>query len=256
MVREHVGPVWLDPIPHIYIHRETGDKYSSVTQAISSIEKHFDTEGVAQAIANKSDSDPTKNPDYIGMSKDRLVNHWQEINDAANEFGTMVHEIVERYLLANHWYTPANDFEDKVIQAYRDLKVDEGQTVWPERIMFSEEYKLAGTADLVIDIDDEYFDIGDWKTNRVFNFYSPYKQQLLPPFSHLQDCQFTVYTIQLSTYARMYEEETGKKCRQIWVGYFDREAISFSKIQLMYMKHEAEMLMKLHRYNLELKNAE
>jgi hypothetical protein len=51
-----VGPVYLEPIAHKYIHRETNKKYSSVTTTLSSIEPHFDVEGVSAAIVKQQDS--------------------------------------------------------------------------------------------------------------------------------------------------------------------------------------------------------
>ena len=177
------------------------------------------------------------------------------LNDEANVYGTKVHDIVERYLLANKWYYP-NDtdeglFEQKVIDGYNNLKVDEGVRMHPECVLFAEQYLLAGMSDLVIDIDPVFFDVGDWKTNRVFNFFNPYGYEtLLPPFDHLQNCQWSIYTIQLSVYALMYELETGRKCRQIWVGYWDKTKETFEKIQIMYLKHEAKKLMEMHYYNM------
>ena len=43
------GPVYLEPIEHVYIHRETGIKYTSVTKVLSSVEPHFDSEAIAEA---------------------------------------------------------------------------------------------------------------------------------------------------------------------------------------------------------------
>ena len=155
--------VKLEPIKHEYIHQITGEKFVSVTRVLSSIEEEFDTDNIAESIANQKDDDPKKNKDYIGMTKDQLIAYWQEINDAANEYGTHVHEVVEKYLMNDKWYFPDNDFDNKVIRGYDALNVDEGITIWPERVLFSEEYKLAGTTDLIVDIDDVFFDVGDWK---------------------------------------------------------------------------------------------
>jgi hypothetical protein len=47
--------------------------------------------------------------------------------------------------------------------------------------------------------------------------------------------------------------ETGKKCRQIWVGYWDKTIETFQKIQIMYLKHEARKLLELHKYNTQYK---
>jgi hypothetical protein len=252
MVKEHVGPVYLEPIEHVYIHRQTGVKYNSVTKAIASIEPHFDAPAVAQAIVFQPDN--VKQERYIGMSKEQILEYWQMLNDEANTYGTKVHDIVEKYLKANKWWFPEDELAQKVIAGYNALKIDEGIRMQPERIMFAEEYKLAGMSDLIVDIDPVWFDVGDWKTNRIFNFYNPYGHEtLLKPFDYLQNCQWSVYTLQLSTYALMYEMETGKKCRQIWIGYWDKTKETFEKIQIMYMKHEAKKLLELHKYNTEFK---
>jgi hypothetical protein len=252
MIKEHVGPVYLEPIEHVYIHRQTGVKYNSVTKAIASIEPHFDSEAVSLAIVHQPDN--VKQERYIGMTQTQILDYWQMLNDEANTYGTKVHDIVEKYLKANKWWFPEDDLAKKVIEGYNNLKIDEGVRMQPERIMFSEEFQLAGMSDLIVDIDQTFFDVGDWKTNRVFNFFNPYGYETLhKPFDHLQNCQWSIYTIQLSVYAYMYEMETGKKCRQIWVGYWDKTIETFQKIQIMYLKHEARKLLELHKYNTQFK---
>ena len=253
-----VGPVFLEPIEHKYHHRETGKIYKSVTTTLSSIEPHFDAEAVSLAITRQPDN--AKQERYIGLNQQQILDFWQQLNDEANVYGTKVHDIVERYLLANKWYFPDEtedgEFEQKVIEGYENLKIDEGIAVWPERILFSEQYELAGMSDLIIDIDDVFFDVWDWKTNREFNFFDQFGYKtLFKPFDHMQSCQWSVYTLQLSVYAYMYEMEfPGRKCRQICIGYWDKEKKSFEKIQIMYMKHEAKKLIEMHHYNL-MKNA-
>jgi hypothetical protein len=252
------GPVYLEPIEHKYHHRTTGKIYKSVTTTLTSIEPHFDSEAVSAAIVNQLDT--VKQERYIGLNQQQILDYWQMLNDEANIYGTKVHDIVERYLLANKWYFPKDDedgqFEKKVIDGFEALKIDEGIAMWPERIMFAEQYELAGMSDLVIDIDDTFFDVWDWKTNREFNFFNPFgNETLFKPFDHLQACQWSIYTLQLSVYAYMYELEfPHRKCRQICIGYWDKISMSFQKIQIMYLKHEAKKLIEMHHYNL-MKNA-
>ena len=192
------------------------------------------------------------------MSYDEIIDYWQMLNDTANEYGTYVHETVEEYLLKDKWFFPPPhpEYEDLgkyVIKAYEALNVDEGICIYPERIMFSEKYSLAGTADLKIDIDDKFFDIGDWKTNKVFEYSNPFGGQTLKkPFDHLQQCHYSLYSLQLSVYAFMCEEETGMKCRQIWIGYWDKIKKDFTRIPIMYLKNEAKILLELHKYNTEI----
>jgi len=252
------GPVYLEPIEHKYIHRETGKKYTSVTTTIASVEPHFDVEGVSLSISKQLDINRQER--YVGLSQQEIKDYWQMLNDEANVYGTKVHDIIERYLLANKWYFPEDneegEFEQKVIDGYNALNIDEGIAVWPERILFAEQYELAGMSDLIIDIDDVYFDILDHKTNRVFNFFDPFGYKtLFKPFDHMQACHWSVYSIQLSVYAYLYELEFPKrKCRQIVVLYWDKEKMTFEKIHIMYLKNEAKKMIELHHYNL-MKNA-
>ena len=155
--------VYLEPIEHVYIHRESGAKYRSVTTTLANIEPHFDTMGVSAAIARQRDNDPKKNPIYIGWNQDQILDYWQELNDTANEYGTFVHESIETYLLKKKFWFPKDPLQKAAVAGYDSLNVDEGRMMYPERIMFSQEYELAGTADLIIDIDDVFFDVGDWK---------------------------------------------------------------------------------------------
>lgn len=252
MIKTFESLVYLEPIEHVYIHRKTGVKYSSVTKAISSIEPHFDAPAVAEAIVRQLDG--VKQERYIGMNKEQILEYWQMLNDEANTYGTYVHDTIETYLKANKWWFPDDELQQKVIAGYETLKIDEGIKMYPERIMFSEEFELAGMSDLIIDVDPIWFDVGDWKTNRIFNYYNPYGfETLLKPFDYLQNCQWSIYTLQLSTYALMYEMETGRKCRQIWIGYWDKTKETFERIPIMYMKHEAKKLLEHHKYNTQFK---
>lgn len=250
IVKTWVGPVYLEPIEHKYHHRESGEIFTSVTKVLSSVEPHFDTEAIAEAIVRQSDE--KKQQKYVGMNKAQILDHWQELNDTANEYGTKVHEAVEKYLLSQKLYTTSDQLEIDVINAFNRLKIDEGQVMWPERIMFSAEHKLAGTADLIIDIDDTYFDVGDYKTNKEFNFFNKFGfKTLKKPFDHLQDCQYSVYSLQLSIYAYMYILENPHKiCRQIYIMFWDKELKTFQKIPVMFLKHEAKRLLDMHKLNL------
>lgn len=253
-IKKWVGPVYLEPIQHKYHHRETGKIYKSVTTTLASIEPHFDAEGVSLAITRQPDN--VKQERYIGMSQQQILDYWQLLNDEANVYGSKVHDIVERYLLANKWYFPEDNeegiFEQKVIDGYNALNIEEGDAMWPERILFSEQYELAGTSDLIIDINDVFFDVADYKTNRVFNFYNPYGYEtLLKPFDYMQHSQFSIYNLQLSIYAAMYMLEfPNRKCRQIYVLYWNRETNTFKKINMPFLKHEAKILMDMHYYNV------
>lgn len=257
MIKKFIHPkIYLEPIEHKYHHKETGKIYKSVTTALSLIEPHFDSEGVSLAITRQPDN--VKQERYIGLNQQQILDYWQMLNDEANVYGSKVHDIVERYLLAEKWYYPDNSeegqFEQKVIDAYESLNLD-GDVFYPERILFSEQYELAGMSDLIIDHENNFFSVVDWKTNRDFGYWNYYGYETLkPPFDHYQACQYSIYTLQLSVYAYMYELETGKKCRNITIGYWDKEKMTFTKIPVMYVKHDAKKIIEMHHYNI-IKNS-
>jgi hypothetical protein len=244
--------IYLEPIEHVYIHKTTSMRYKSVTTVLGMVEPHFDSEGVSEAIVRQSDE--KKNPIYLGMNKDQILDYWQELNDRANEYGSHVHDTIEYYLLSNKTWVPDDELQRKAIAGYESLGLNEGQTMWPERIMFAEAYNLAGMSDLIIDLDNEHFQVVDWKTNKEFNFVNKYRYETLhKPFDHLQNCQYSIYTLQLSVYAYMYELEfPNKKCVSITIGYWDKVAETMVKIPIMYLKTEAKKLLELYKYKTML----
>jgi len=69
---------------------------------------------------------------------------------------------------------------------------------------------ISGQADKVfIKTDEEtgerYVYIDDYKTNKKIK-KSNYFQKMLPPLSHLDDCHYNHYRMQISTYAWMLEQ--------------------------------------------------
>jgi hypothetical protein len=248
MTKEWEGPVYLEPIAHKYHHRDTKRIYSSVTQTLHSLVNVFEEDKVAEAISKQN---PEKQkPEYRGLTKPQIIEYWRRLNDEANEYGTFIHETIEEYLLKQKVFFPDDELQQKTIKAFDEMNIDEGQTVWPERIMFSEEHELAGTADLVIDIDDVYFDIGDFKTNKKFDYHDAFGHKTLKkPLDHLQDCHYSIYSVQLSIYALMYEMETGRKCRKNYILYWNRVTEKFEYIPVPYYKNEARKVLDLHKYN-------
>jgi hypothetical protein len=239
MAKKRDSVVFLEPVEHVYIHKFTKEKFKSVTTVLGMLEPEFNSEEIALAISMQ---DPSKKKEqYQNMSQAEILAEWKRINDEANEYGTEIHEIMERYLLANKIYFPQNDYERELITKFQEIDPMTVGTIYPETILFSEKHKLAGTADIIEDCGD-YFNVWDWKTNKKFNFISEYSHWLNPPVSHLSDCQYNVYALQLSIYAYMFQMETKKKVGRLGIFYYDREK-GFQLIPLPYMGLEAKSIL-------------
>jgi hypothetical protein len=248
MSKKRESKVYLEPVEHVYIHKFTKEKFKSVTTVLSMLEPKFNAEEIALAIQNQ---DPTKKKEqYQNMSQEEILAEWKRINDEANEYGTEIHEIMERYLLADKIYIPKNDYERELILKFQEIDPMTTGTIYPETILFSEKHKLAGTADIV-EMCDDHFNIWDWKTNKKFNYISKYGHWLNKPVSHLSDCQYSVYSLQLSIYAYLLQLETKKKVGRMGVFYLNPETDKFELIPVIYLGREAKDVLD---YWLEINN--
>lgn len=236
--------VWLEPVEHVYIHKVTEEKFKSVTTVLSMLEPPFNSEEVALAIANQ---DPSKKKEhYQNMSQQEILTEWKRINDEANEYGTKVHEILERYLLANRIYFPKDDYEREIITKFQKIDKMYGK-LYPETILFSEKHKLAGSCDLIEEY-DTYFNVWDNKTNKELNYISKYNHWLNKPVSHLSDCQYNIYSLQMSIYAYMYQMETKKKVGRLGLYYLNPEKnYEFELIPVPYLGLEAKAVLDYWR---------
>jgi len=239
MASKRNSVVYLEPVEHKYYHKVTGESFKSVTTVLGMLEPEFNSEQIALAISMQ---DPSKKKEqYQNMSQEEILAEWKRINDEANEYGTEIHEIMERYLLANKIYIPKNDYERNLISKFQEIDPMTKGTIYPETILFSEKHRLAGTADIIEDCGD-YFNVWDWKTNKKFRFISEYDHWLNPPVSHLSDCQYNIYALQLSIYAYMFQMETKKKVGRLGIFYYDKEQ-GFKLVPLPYMGLEAKAIL-------------
>ena len=232
--------VYLEPVEHKYYHKITVESFKSVTSVLGILEPEFDAEEIALAISMQ---DPSKKKEqYQNMSQEEILVEWQRINNEANEYGTEVHEIMERYLLANKIYIPKNDYERDIISKFQEIDPMTKGTIYPETILFSEKHKLAGTSDIIEDCGD-YFNVWDFKTNKKLRFVSEYNHWLKKPVSHLSDCQYSIYSLQLSIYAYMYQLETKKKVGRLGLFYLNPETNKFELIPVIYLGLEAKAIL-------------
>ena len=240
--------ITLDHATHTYSNsKKPTVKYTSVTTVLGQYKEKFDEDYHATRVAERR-----------GLTKQEVIAEWREINRLANEYGTNLHEILERFLLApNRIYSPRDEFEGTVINAFRRVCDEEGldlllnDKVKPEHIMsieFTDEKGIAGTSDIIEDLPDGmFFNVWDFKTNKKFEYENKYGEFLHFPLNHLAHCQYNDYTIQLSVYGVMYERETGKKFNRGGLFYWDKNIQIFKLIPIGYMKKEAEMLIEHYK---------
>ena len=224
---------------HKYWTKDTNQQCISVTTLIHSFAQPFDSEfwskyKALEALLSKELFTPikkilvdSKKFDYkyvieSGISEEDFENkvkevllEWEKKNKDACERGTALHKFHELQALGGNVESLQKLKLGGKFETKTDNKICPGKGVYPElllsRISNDGVLKLAGQADLIL-IDGLDVYILDFKTNKSLDkkSYFDRKQKksvkMQYPLNNLDDCNFSHYSLQLSTYAWMIQK--------------------------------------------------
>jgi hypothetical protein len=135
------------------------------------------------------------------------------------------------------------EYNDGYLEDFRDRALLEF-----EKRVYNRDLGIAGTSDIVSISKNNTFDIADFKTNKRFRFTGITKNDfyLLPPISHLPNCEYFIYSLQLSLYAMLFESMTGLTPGRLTVFWYYRNNTSdysdlngeWRVFELPYLKRE------------------
>ncbi len=178
-------------------------EWTSVTSFISKYKKPFD----AQTVAEKSSK--SKKSKWYGMSVQDILQAWENESTRAIDQGNWYHNQREADLLE------LNTIERHgcILPIIRPLITDDikyappqklQEGMYPEHFVYLKSAGICGQSDLV-EVAKGEVNITDYKTNKEIKKESyvnweGVSQKMLPPVSHLDDCNFWHYALQLSTY--------------------------------------------------------
>ena len=168
---------------------------------------HFKEPFDAKLQAEKSSKN--KKSKWFGMTPEEVQQAWTNEAKRATDLGTWYHNQRESDLcelstlvkdgLELPIFTP---IEDKGVKVAPSQKLVDG--IYPEHMVFLKSAGLCGQSDLV-EIVNGYVNITDYKTNKEIKLES-YKnwegtsKKMKAPLSHLDDCNYYHYALQLSLY--------------------------------------------------------
>ncbi len=226
----------FDPRTHTYRHQSTNDEYISVTTLLNKFKKPFDVVGAAERVAKREGSTP-----------EEVREKWKQINEESKQYGTKIHNAIDIY---NDSKVTTSGYES-IIESYNKLGIiNNDDKILSEERVYSHTSKVAGTADIIKLEQKGKFSVFDIKTNKKFNFFNAFGEKLLSPLSHLQSCELTIYSLQLSLYAYMYQEMTGSELNQLGILYYNRENNNFIHYPVVYMKSDIIKILEFYRQNI------
>jgi len=232
-------PIIFDPELHSYTRRSDGKLFTSVTTYINKYKPKSPFETFAEKISIRR-----------GITKQDVLNEWEDLKKKGTDFGTMVHENIENYLDGKECNDSLVPFLKKMQQDHRlsDKKIHS------EFMVYDMDHHIAGTADLIAEyIDNNFFEVIDYKTNKKFSYgvNTWENNHFLDPISHLPCNEYFTYALQLSMYAHIFSKMTGKKPSRLTVYWLKRKNIKdyqsvdgiWKKIGMPYLEDEVISLL-------------
>jgi len=180
---------------HTYVDNESSD-YLSTTTLVGKFFPEFDELYHSDRIAKRHGRDQS---DILAM--------WHAKADAANLYGTHVHEHAESSILGTPLAKATSEKERVAFAAVDTALVGihkHYEIISVEAIVFDPVYRVSGS----IDLRARHRKSGrlatlDWKTNEKLDLTTPYKHTAHPPIAHIPDCNGNHYRLQLAIYEQI-----------------------------------------------------
>ena len=196
------------PELHQYVSLDDSNiEWTSVTTVISKFKKPFDSKATALKVSR------SKKSKWFGIKPDEIEVLWKAEAKRATDLGTYYHNQREADLCGLEYigregvnvpvYIPNVNTDGSKIAPSQ--KLTEG--IYPEHMMYLKSVGICGQSDLV-EVVNKKVKIIDYKTNKEIKKesyvdYNGRSQKMLAPLSHLDDCNYIHYALQLSIYMYM-----------------------------------------------------
>lgn len=150
---------------------------------------------------------------YFGDTPEQIKAKWLE----GNKLGTLLHNTIEDFY--NGKIISSSQIDPKIqkefiffLQFYFDFseKNPDWQPFRTEQFVFDVDYRISGAIDMTFINSKGELWIIDWKRSRQIRKGNGF-QSGKPPLSHLEDCNFNTYSLQLNLYRRLLERNYGHR---------------------------------------------
>jgi hypothetical protein len=184
----------FDEASHTYTY--DGRKLVSVTQFLGRFFEIFDGPKIARRVVTNPNSK------YHGRDPDELVAEWDANSRQARELGTLLHNNIQQQLVDGEVYGERSD----EFQHFEAFIAEKDWRPWMvEERVCCPEAGIAGTVDAVFEDPSGDVIICDWKRAKKMKFDNRW-QKAKPPIQHLDDCDLSKYSLQLSLYRYLLRE--------------------------------------------------
>ena len=211
-----------------------GKKCVSVTKAISSFKKPFDTDIIASKYAKKH-----------GLNTQDVIDEWDYIRVESTTRGSELHKYAELKFLSKNYI--ADKKASRLCEMFDVFYNDVKERLIPIKLEFvvgDEEFLVGGMLDkLFYNTTANALQIWDYKTNKEISKSSKYKNRMVGELSYLEECEFNTYSLQLSIYKLIIERNTNLKLGNSYLVWINDANDKYQIIGTDYMEKEAMIIL-------------
>lgn len=219
----------------------------SVTRLMEEYASKFDTEKVAEMVAEKNN-----------VSVETVLKAWQDRQEFACAKGHTCHEFAQCLWSHKQWtretYDGSIEFQEAVNtineQAYYFMNdyCDKLEHLADEFVIGSEEYDIASAIDhLFVNSRTGGLVLVDYKTNSDIHKGERNAKEMRVPLSHLKDTKLNHYAIQLSIYKYLVEKYANIEVSEMFIVWFSECNKNYEIIEVPYLKKEVEKILENRR---------
>lgn len=235
---------------HIYIDTITGKKLTSVTQLLGKYRQKFASDSISKAIAKRD-----------GRKQSEILQEWEMKRRLGSYRGSLLHDYLENLWKGKIYksdrpldvvamlkkYKLKDEFNRSldILEGMANRFVKDHSHYYPISLeLVVGNSCLAGQMDLLAwDDKKKCVILVDYKTDKKLLNYSEYGKDFLDPISHLEDCEINKYSLQLSLYKNLLEQNTSLKIKRLEVIWFNYKNLEYEIIPMKFLKKESQALM-------------
>ena len=184
----------------------------SVTGLLHRYASDFDPRAALMAMKNGKDWEMKRaelEGQGLDVSDEAFIQRWSQCGKIASARGTLLHFHAECLMNGIPVEEPHSVEFKQAQQIFAHLTQTLGlQPYRAEVCLYSERLKCAGQADALFKDANGHIVLGDWKRTKALKYENRYGH-LRYPLDGLDDCSWSLYTLQLNTYAYFLVSEYG-----------------------------------------------
>jgi hypothetical protein len=226
---------------HYYVDGVRHDQlnYLSSTTFLGTFFPKFNSEQCISFIMRSHKYANDSEYKYYRMSEDAILGYWKELGDQACSLGSFFHISAEYDCNG----IPSGD-DSPEFKQYLAFRADHPHLIpyRTEMLIFDETYRIVGSVDAIfLNLKTNKYLIVDWKRSKKVTGKGGDKGYW--PLNHLRSSNLTKYSIQLSLYTYILEQNYGLEMEESALVVCHPNQTTYRNIRTKYMREDVETML-------------